>query len=167
MAKSPIFRVNYYVGAMLAQGGNIWVDEAALIFSPTSTLDRAMGAKDVQINFPEIRAMEFKGDLFRSFTVTTAEKTHKFEGSQAKQIWGILDGAVKAKPGPAAGPASAVKTAGTTSTPLVCDHCQKNLEPGFMFCPACSARIKAACPSCHKAPAPQWAACAFCGWKFR
>jgi ATP-dependent Clp protease ATP-binding subunit ClpB len=65
MPKSPIFRINHYVGAVLAQGGNIWLDDSMIVFSPTSAIDRAMGAKDVHIPFQNIQHMEFKGELLR------------------------------------------------------------------------------------------------------
>lgn len=162
MAKSAIFRINYYVGAVLAQGGNVWLDDSMLVFSPTSAIDRAMGAKDVQIPFDHIEHKEFKGELVRTFVIRTKEKTHKFEGSQAKPVWDLLEKATQHKTGslsPAAVPKSSARS-------LICDHCGKALEPGFGFCPACATRVKAGCPSCHRAVSVQWMACAYCGWKF-
>jgi hypothetical protein len=157
----PIFRINHYVGAVLAQGGNIWLDDSMIVFSPTSAIDRAMGAKDVHIPFQNIQHMEFKGELLRTFLIRTEDKTHKFEGSQAKSVWDLLEKAVHVK---TTEPAAHAKAAPARA--LACEHCHKPLEAGFSFCPACATRIKAGCPSCHRAAAPGWSACAFCGWKF-
>ena len=177
MPKSEIFRVNYYVGAGLAHGGNIWLENSKLIFSPTSALDRAMGARDVEIPFDRINDLVFKGDLFRTFIIKTTEKVHKFEGSKAKKVWELLDmalksgGAILAEQSPTsrntepAAPASAPGHM-LSSTKLLCDHCAKSIEPGFSFCPSCGNRVKIVCSSCHRAIISTWIACAWCGWKF-
>jgi len=115
-----MYRINYYVGSVLAQGGNIWVDESKIVFSPTSAIDRAMGAKDVHIPFKDIRSRDFRGDIRRMFTITTADRTHKFEGSNAKNVWDLLD---KALP-----PARA------------CAKCAEPLQVRFRFCPMCGTK---------------------------
>lgn len=178
MPKSEIFRLNYYVGAILAQGGNVWIENSKIVFSPTSAIERAMGAKDVEIPFPDINEIVFKGDLMRSFNVVTKNKTHKFEGSQAKKVWEILDQLVKPKSKPAAvvvipNPAPAVvptsapqRPAAPVSSRHACEGCRKELEPCYAFCPYCALPVKTKCSSCRRAVNPQWIACAFCGWKF-
>jgi predicted RNA-binding Zn-ribbon protein involved in translation (DUF1610 family) len=180
MPKSEIFRVNYFVAGMLAQGGNVWLDDSKIVFSPTSALDRAMGAKDVEIPFPQIHGLAFKGDLLRTFIIQTTDRHHKFEGSQAKKVWELLNRALKIDgilpalpavqtpapaPAPPAAPALAPRQTPLFS-PLTCDHCAKPLEPGYSFCPSCGTRVKSVCSSCRRAIVSTWAACAWCGWKF-
>jgi len=181
MPKSEIFRVNYYVAGMLAQGGNVWLDDSKIVFSPTSALDRAMGAKDVEIPFQQIHGLAFKGDLLRTFIIQTTDRKHKFEGRQAKKVWELLDraliieGILPALPAvPTPAPAPAAAAAAPAPVPkqtsllalLTCDRCAKPLEPGYSFCPSCGTRVKSVCSSCRRAIVPTWAACAWCGWKF-
>jgi hypothetical protein len=183
MAKSEIFRVNYYIGPLLAQGGNIWIDDSKVIFSPTSALDRAMGAGDIEIPFQHISDLVFKGDLLRTFNIKTPEKTHKFEGSQAKKVWALLDQSLKATGSRSSAPASIPASSPATTPPLAntaksvptqtippvsmgCDQCAKPLYPGYSFCPFCGTRIKSVCSSCRRAIVLTWSVCAWCGWKF-
>src|SRR4026209_1995967 len=102
MASTEIFHVNYYTGGMLAYGGNLWVDGDAVHFSPTGSLDRAMGAKDFQISFHQIRGLQVGGALSQSFTIQTDEKVHKFQGSQAKRAWAQLEKMIPGKGAPTA-----------------------------------------------------------------
>jgi len=173
MSTPEVFRVNYFVGAMLAQGGNLWVEDSKIIFAPTSAIDRAMGAKNVEIPFDKIKTVSYNGSLSRTFHVLTEEKTHKFEGGQVKKFWENL---VKLLPNREVvrtnGVAPTVKPP-TPATPVppnglafACENCRKELQPYFSFCPNCATRIKSICSSCHKAIHPGWSACAHCGWKF-
>ncbi|MCG3205538.1 MAG: hypothetical protein KCHDKBKB_02260 [Elusimicrobia bacterium] len=174
--KTEVFRINHYVGGLLAQGGNIWLEGSKIMFSPTSALDRAMGAKDLEIPFQKIRGVEFKGDLLRAFSITTIDQTHKFEGTQARKVWEILDRSLKSNSSSSSihsastgrpTPASTSSTLNTpTSSSFTCHQCSKTLEPGFSFCPSCGTRPKSMCSSCHKTVSPSWIICAFCGWKF-
>lgn len=168
MPVAEIFRVNYYVGALLAQGGNLWIDGSKIIFSPTSTLDRAMGAEDVQIPFQHIRAVDYAGALSRSFNIKTDEKIHKFEGAQARKFWDLLEKVLPNKELMA--PLGAVQKRSDVLvkplTSLVCDRCTKPLQSGYSFCPHCGTRPKSACSSCRRTIDLSWAVCAFCGWKF-
>ena len=165
-------RVNYYVGAMLAQGGEVWLDPSKIIFSPTSALDKAMGAKDIEIPFTEIRSMAHKGDLLRVFIIKTDQKTHKFEGSQAKRLADLVESALKEK--------GLMKNVifekketglngGSDSYPsaTLCHQCSSLLKPEYAFCPYCGTSIKPACPSCHRMTQTDWAACAYCGSKLK
>jgi RNA polymerase subunit RPABC4/transcription elongation factor Spt4 len=160
MPVAEMFRVNYFVGALLAQGGNLWFEDTDLVFSPTSSIDRAMGARDVKIPFQTIREIDYSGPLSRSFNIKTDDKIHKFEGSQAKKVWETLEKVLAVK-GILILPES--KNGGG---PLACSQCEHALQPGFSFCPYCGVRIKSVCSSCHKSVEPNWVACAFCGWKF-
>jgi len=185
MPVAETFRVNYYVGAVLAQGGNLSFEGTKIIFSPTSAIDRAMGARDVEIPFREIRAASYAGALSRTVRVKTDDKVHKFEGGQAKQIWELLKNALQklgtmppdkkpnkttdasaqsffsaeppARPQPASPP--------QPSSSLSCDQCEKPLQAGYSFCPYCGNRLKAVCSSCHRTLDPSWSACAYCGLK--
>jgi hypothetical protein len=131
MPKSEIFRINYYVGAVLAQGGNIWIDDSMIVFSPTSAIDRAMGAKDVQISFDRIKALEFKGELMRTFTVSTGDKIHKFEGSQARRVWDVLEKTVPNKNSLAIKGQSVLK----------CAECRKDVAAHWFFCAFCGTKL--------------------------
>lgn len=139
MPKSEIFRLNYYVGAVLAQGGNMWFDESKIVFSPTSVLDRALGAADVEIPFPKIKGLEFKGDLTKFFHVKTDDKVHRFHGSQAEKAWGVLTKTLEAK---------GLQTQTLVSVPskkptakAACAFCSGKLEPDFIFCPRCGKHV--------------------------
>jgi RNA polymerase subunit RPABC4/transcription elongation factor Spt4 len=171
MPSNETFHLNYYIGAVLAQGGNLSLSDSKIIFSPTSPIDRAMGATDVEIPFHEIQEVEFKGEMMRAFHVRTVEKIHKFQGSQAKSAWERLEKSLKAKESsvavsvPASNPAPASPPV-SASNSLNCDRCKSALLPGFSFCPSCGATAKSSCSSCHKAILSHWSHCAFCGWKF-
>jgi hypothetical protein len=162
---TEVFRVNYYLGAMLAQGGNLTLEEAVVKFSPTSALDRAMGAKDVEIPYKAIRGMSYSGPLSRSFTIKTEGKVHKFEGAQAKRVWELLAKTLPEKgcvltpmveKAPARPPVS-------VADGLACDGCRMALQPGYAFCPSCGTSVKSVCGACKRSIDPRWAACAFCG----
>ena len=167
MSTNEKFRVNYYVSGLLAQGGELWIDASKIVFSPTSALDRAMGAKTLEIPFEHVVGMNYTGALSRFFLINTGEKVHKFEGGMTKRVWEVLEKALpkkamvtpatpQHKPAPITAPAK-------PTTGLTCVQCAKPLQPYYSFCPHCAARIKTNCPSCQKAIDPSWMACAFCG----
>ena len=184
MATGERFRVNYYLGALLAQGGDLWIENATITFCPTSALDRAMGAKNVEIPFQKIRSMNYAGAFSRAFSIKTEDKVHKFEGAQTRKVWELLEKAlpnvektVPAKmavlpPAPVAPlsaplpPDAAPAAPASVAKGLVCEKCQEPLQPGYSFCPRCAERIKGLCPSCKRSIDPGWTVCAFCGWKF-
>jgi hypothetical protein len=136
-------RVNYYVGSVLAQGGEVRLEGGKIIFSPTSSIDRAMGAKEVEIPFQKIRGVEHKGEFLRTFTIKTEEKTHKFEGSQARKLAELLEKELKNQGLIANIPFEKttdnlnlkVKPQAPTEKP--CIQCKKSLKPEFFFCPFC------------------------------
>ncbi|OVE76064.1 hypothetical protein BVX98_06580 [bacterium F11] len=164
-------RVNYYVGSLLAQGGEVRVDDSKIIFSPTSALDKAMGAKDIEIPFRDINALEHKGQLLRTFNIKTGDRTHKFEGSQAKKLAELLEGALNEK-----GLMTAIQIEKKSEDKLqkfspesfsvpACGKCSKTLRPDYAFCPYCSASVKSLCESCHRIIEEDWVACPYCGKK--
>ncbi len=124
MVKSETFHLNHYVGTMLAQGGDLWFDESKIVFSPTSAIDRALGATDVEINFGKIQGVEFKGDLTKFFLIKTDNKIHRFHGRQAEIAWESINKVLAVK---------GIKT-------LSCTQCSAKLEPVFVFCPYCGFR---------------------------
>lgn len=126
------FRLNYFVGGMLAYGGNFWIESSRIVFSPTGALDRAMGAKDVEINFTDIISIEYTGALSRTFHIKTGDKAHRFEGSQAKRVWDILQEKM---------PDKKVLT-GVSAPASPCGQCSRPLQPAFVFCPYCGVRVK-------------------------
>ncbi len=134
IGKSEVFRLNYFVGAMLAQGGDLWFDDSKIFFSPTSSIDRAFGATDIEIPFNKIQNMEFKGDLTKFFHVKTADKLHRFHGSQAKRAGEAL--------------AKTLQSKGMQSIPQPdkknkpCQKCSSHLEANFLFCPFCGVSVK-------------------------
>lgn len=164
MVTAEKIRVNYFVGGGLALGGDLWLEASKLVFSPTGAIDRAMGAKEVEIPFEDIKGLEYTGSLSRSFHVKTDKKVHKFEGAQAKRAWEALE---KALPNKELITLVTLPTSNGSKNghALSCDQCKSVLQPGYSFCPNCSSRVKSACNGCHKTVDPVWSACAFCGWK--
>lgn len=43
-----------------------------------------------------------------------------------------------------------------------CPNCEHPVEPGFLRCPNCRARIKDPCESCAKPIDPRWSVCPYC-----
>jgi hypothetical protein len=130
---SQVFHVNYFVGAVLAQGGDLRLEDTKIVFSPTSSIDRALGAKDVEIPLNTIRGVEYAGGLTRTFRIKTDDKTHKFVGQQVEKIWQILQNSSSLKSGIAPSP----KTPAT----LECGKCAGPLKPNFLFCPYCGGSL--------------------------
>lgn len=44
-----------------------------------------------------------------------------------------------------------------------CPSCQEPLEPDFLFCPACQARLRQRCQRCERAVLLWWRLCPYCG----
>jgi hypothetical protein len=167
------FRVNYFVSGLLAQGGELSIVDDKIRFSPTSAVDRAFGAVDVEIPLASIVGVDYIGALSRAFYVRTNSRLHKFEGGQTKVFWERLEKVLPktaARPLLAQGSAEAAKKPAVPVAPvhhpsLACVSCSKPLQPGFSHCPHCASVIKSGCTNCHRAVDPQWSACAYCGWK--
>jgi len=160
--KPQKLRINYYVGSMLAQGGDVWLENSKIRFSPTSALDKAMGAKDIEIPFNEIRILEHRGDLQRTINVKTDKKVHKFEGSNARKLTEMLEKSLKT-----AGLLPKIQIEGDviSGSLLHCAQCTRSLKSDYAFCPFCATEAKANCPSCHRHLESGWVACATCGMK--
>ncbi len=45
----------------------------------------------------------------------------------------------------------------------VCPSCRRRVEPDFIVCPTCQARLRESCTSCARALLPNWTACPYCG----
>lgn len=171
MPNEQKLRLNYFVGAALAQGGEVRLDGTKIVFFPTSALDRAMGAKEVEIPYQQIRALEHKGELLRTFNIKTDQKVYKFEGSQAKKLAELLEKNLKEsgfmdniqfdKKSAAPSPQAAPSWAGLSP----CKNCSKSLKPDYAFCPSCATPVKPVCKSCHRATEKDWVVCAYCGQK--
>lgn len=173
MPITETFRVNYYVGALLAQGGNVRLEESKIVFSPTSALDRAMGATDVSILLADIRSIEGSSGLSKAVRIQTQGKTHKFDGSQIVSFWDTLRKKLPSKVSaqtvapvqPVIAAASSTAKSMPSSSVIACHHCNTSLQPGFSFCPHCGVRPKSICPSCQRTFNPAWVSCAYCGSK--
>ena len=171
------FKVTYYVGVMLAQGGTLTVREDSLFFAP-SALERAMGAEDVAVPYDQIKTVEIKGTITESLMVRTKEKAYRFVGSDLDKILNLTNRAIQACPSKpkletAAKSMSAPKSEADTQTFSThhsqviaqedqCPSCSKTILPEFNFCPNCKAAIRASCKSCHRKIESEWKYCVFC-----
>jgi hypothetical protein len=45
----------------------------------------------------------------------------------------------------------------------VCPSCQQNIEPDYLFCPWCQARLRRTCPRCERPILLRWKLCPYCG----
>lgn len=46
---------------------------------------------------------------------------------------------------------------------LTCPACQKAVEPSFVYCPHCGAKLQPACRACGKSVDAEWKVCPHCG----
>lgn len=179
------YKVTYYVGAMLAQGGVLEVKEDRLVFAPRA-LERAMGAQDVVVPYTAIKMVEVTGTLTESLMVRTSEKAHRFVGGDLYKIRDRINAGLQIyqhripvmspdSPLIAATqvPPSSTVTAETQakaeqatmvkpSTDGKCPDCSKDLRNDFNFCPYCQKSIRFVCPGCTKAVEKSWKYCAYC-----
>jgi len=164
MPAEKSLRLNYYVGSLLAQGGDVRVEGSKIIFLPTSALDIAMGAKPVEIPFQSIKGLEHKGEFLRTFNVKTDDGVHKFEGSQAIKLAELLEASLREE-----GMADNIpfERAQPAETLIKCPKCSKQVKSEFTFCPSCGTSINTTCKSCKKKVEEDWAMCAFCGNKLK
>ena len=44
-----------------------------------------------------------------------------------------------------------------------CPACQQTIEPDYLFCPWCQARLRRACPRCDRLIFLRWRLCPYCG----
>src|SRR3989344_1306992 len=88
------FKVTYYVGVMLAQGGGLVIKEDCLLFAPRA-LERAMGAQDVTISLQDVKAAEVTGTITDSLLVKAKDKIHRFVGSDLYKILDLINAALQ------------------------------------------------------------------------
>lgn len=175
------FKVTYYVGAMLAQGGVLEVRADGVVFAPRA-LERAMGAVDVVIPFDKIKMVEVSGTITEFLFIRTYEKAHRFVGSDLYNIRDVIHTALQsyqmknpanvltAEPAQNSVSIQAQQTteAPSTSTPKPenssqCPACSKVIQPEFNFCPFCQKSLKPVCPKCGEPVQSEWKFCASCG----
>ena len=150
------FKVTYYVGVMLAQGGVLKIMEDHLLFVPRN-IEKAMGASDVEIPFEEIKLVEVTGAITESLMVRTQEKPHRFVGSSLEKVAEQINGALArfnvsspaasrpsqtSKPSSSANAASSQEKTGSLNS---CPSCFKMIKQDYNFCPACGTSIKKVC----------------------
>ncbi len=73
-------RATYYISRMLAQTGILHLTNVRLVFVPTGTIDRAVGAERVTVAVDEIQRLGSEGDATKKLTLRTAIKTFRFVG---------------------------------------------------------------------------------------
>src|SRR2546430_53000 len=93
-ATAKEFKVTYYVGIMLAQGGSLFIKDDHILFVPRS-IERAMGASDVAVAFDHIKVAEVTGTITESLMVRSQEKTYRFVGSDVHKICDLINLALK------------------------------------------------------------------------
>lgn len=182
------YKMTYYVGAMLAQGGVLLLKEDRLVFAP-GALERAVGSVDTVIPFDKIKMVEVTGTITEFLMVRTLEKAHRFVGSDLYKIKDRIDSALQvaaqqksASSSRAADSsqmvastekdsASQIATAPQvvpssasvkTKLPDQCPTCFKLVKADYIFCPFCQTRVKANCAKCNKPIESNWKFCAYC-----
>lgn len=163
------FKVTYYVGVMLAQGGSLIIREDQLLFAPRP-IERAMGATDTAIPFKEINMVDITGTITESLIVRTPKKPHRFVGGDLYKIRDLIHSALQEYQQKSSS-LSSVKTAEKTADLVSvkskikaqCSSCGEPVQNEFHFCPHCKAVLKAACSKCYRTIGEEWKFCAFCG----
>ncbi len=88
-------RATYYVSRMLAQSGILHLTSLRLVFVPTGTIDRAVGAERVTVGVEEIQRLASEGDATKKLTIRTAIKTFRFVGRNfdnlERELRGLLN----------------------------------------------------------------------------
>lgn len=51
----------------------------------------------------------------------------------------------------------------TVSDSNVCPACQETIEPDFLLCPSCQARLRRTCSRCERPILLSWKLCPYCG----
>ena len=177
-ATTSEFKVTYYVGVMLAQGGILKIMDDHLLFVPRN-IEKAMGATDVEIPYDQIKMVEVTGTITEFLMVRTAPKAHKFVGGDLQKVCDRITEALNHhKPSHSAGDrssdsvpkesrqelekriqAQSEKTGSISS----CPSCFKVLKTDYNFCPACGTGIRKVCTACRHGMESNWKHCAFCG----
>ncbi len=181
------FKMTYYIGTMLAQGGILSIRNDSLDFIP-GALERAMGAKDTVIPLSAIRLVEVTGTITESLIVRTSERIHRFVGSDLHQVKNCIDAkmqnivtggstspgqpteeTVQPKPGltlaSITAPQPNLGSATEKKSPVIlqCPECFKNIKPEFAYCPLCRHSLQKNCSRCFRVLADDWKYCPICG----
>jgi hypothetical protein len=163
MPAEEIFYLNYYVGALLSQGGDLSANDQRLLFSPTGPFGTAVAPHEVVIPLPAIQAFEWSGGLSRTVRIQVQGTLHKFEGSQANRLGEWLKNKL---PGKVALPRPVIKPLHPIIGPkFSCDQCTEILHPGYKFCTRCGHPPRAVCFKCLCLVDFEWSHCAYCGAK--
>lgn len=157
------FHVNYYIGAILVESGELRMSGTHIIFKPTGVIERLMASKEVVIALADIIAYEYTGGLFRTVRIQTREKIYKFEGSATSKFGDVL---LNLLPNKAAKKPSKVQVLTPTITQkYACSECSFVAQPGIRYCPRCGAPPKNACQKCRFLLDTSWIFCVYCGTK--
>ena len=73
-------RATYYVSRMLAQTGMLHLTSLRLLFVPTGTIDRAVGAERVTLALADIQRFSSEGTTTKRLIVRSAVKSYRFVG---------------------------------------------------------------------------------------
>ena len=177
------FKMTYYVGVMLAQGGVLSIKPEEIIFAPNS-IERAMGATDTVIPYEKIKLVDITGTITESLMIRTLEKAHRFVGGNVNKIKDQVNEAIQSyqsgHPLPVVEMSSSLSqpqpSIPSTPEPLIvasssktlassrhCPGCSFDIRPEFHYCPACKKELIPSCLTCHRTLDPSWSYCAFCG----
>ena len=170
------FKVTYYVGALLAQGGALRIMVDHLLFVPRN-IEKAMGASDVEIPFDDIKLVDVTGVITVSLMVRTAGKAHRFVGSDLQNVCDLINQALDRHHGqnprssaahfepshPKEDAARHVATSEKAGSSAQCPACFKMMKHDYKFCPACGTGIKKLCSACRDSVDVHWKFCAHCG----
>ncbi len=189
MAAPMQFNVTYYVSMVLAYGGTLSIEADRLVFMP-GAVERAVGVSNTEIPHNKIKMVEVTGTITESLVVRTAEKAHRFVGSEPHKIKEMIEQSLESSPrtpvsaappaasgvsaasvasvGPSAsGPtAPAAEAAKKAPVSAACPGCKASVRPEFLFCPHCSTVLKLSCSVCRKVVESGWKFCAYCGVTF-
>ncbi len=183
MATAQQFNVTYYVSMVLAYGGTLAVESDRLIFTP-GVVERAVGVSNTEIPYGQIKMVEVTGTITESLVVRTAEKAHRFVGSDPYKIKEIIEQSLNTAvpalaPAPlavasAAAPAQKVSPVPSPSAVDLskksgagaCPGCKSPVRSDYLFCPQCSTVLKLSCGQCREVVEKDWKFCAFCGVTF-
>lgn len=79
-------RATYYISRMLAQSGALHLTTLRLMFVPTGTIDRAIGADRLTVLLEEIQRFSCEGDTTKRLTIRSAIKSYRFVGRNFEGI---------------------------------------------------------------------------------
>ncbi|MBK7971955.1 MAG: zinc ribbon domain-containing protein [Deltaproteobacteria bacterium] len=79
-------RATYYISRMLAQSGLLHLTSLRLMFVPTGTIDRVVGAERVSLAIDEIQRLSCEGLATKKLTVRSAIKTYRFVGRNFENL---------------------------------------------------------------------------------